>query len=154
MPDYNCYYQSSQTGGSHSITADPQFNNASSSDFTLKSSSPCINKGSNYLGSYLDINQVAVPTGGTTDMGAHEYGSSTGTTPPPPTSQAPAVSLTAPANGTTFTAPANITLSANASDADGSISKVEFFYGANKIGEKTSSPYSVSWTNVAAGSYA
>ncbi len=69
------------------------------------------------------------------------------------TNQPPAVSLTAPANGATFPAPANITLSANASDADGSITKVEFFNGAQKLGEATVSPYSYAWNNVAAGTY-
>ena len=43
---------------------------------------------------------------------------------------APSVSLTAPANGASFSAPATITLSASASDPDGSIAKVEFYRGA------------------------
>jgi hypothetical protein len=67
--------------------------------------------------------------------------------------QAPAVSITSPANNASFTAPASITVSANASDADGSISKVEFFQGATKLGEDTSSPYSFAWNSVPAGSY-
>jgi len=33
------------------------------------------------------------------------------------------------------------------------VSKVEFFQGAVKLGEDTTSPYSYSWTNVAAGNY-
>ncbi|MFT3824229.1 MAG: Ig-like domain-containing protein [Chitinophagaceae bacterium] len=66
---------------------------------------------------------------------------------------APTVSLTAPANNASFTAGSNITLSATASDADGTISKVEFFNGATKLGEATSSPYNYTWTSVAAGSY-
>ncbi|WP_207510658.1 glycosyl hydrolase family 18 protein [Longitalea luteola] len=67
--------------------------------------------------------------------------------------QAPTVSITAPANNATFTAPAGITLTANAADADGSISKVEFFNGSTPIGTATASPYTVNWSNVAAGSY-
>ncbi len=66
---------------------------------------------------------------------------------------APTVSLTAPASGATYTAPANITVSANAADSDGSISKVEFYQGTTRIGEATTSPYSISWSNVAAGTY-
>jgi RHS repeat-associated protein len=65
----------------------------------------------------------------------------------------PSVSLTAPTNGQVFTAPANITLTATASDTDGSISKVEFFAGASLLGEDTTGPYSYAWTNVAAGNY-
>ncbi|MGX5819288.1 discoidin domain-containing protein [Chitinophaga lutea] len=67
---------------------------------------------------------------------------------------APTVSLTAPAPNATFTAPASITVSANAADSDGTVSKVEFFQGSIKIGEDASSPYSITWTNVAAGNYA
>src|SRR3954452_21189712 len=39
----------------------------------------------------------------------------------------PTVTLTQPANGATFTSPATVNLAANASDSDGSITKVEFF---------------------------
>jgi len=70
-----------------------------------------------------------------------------------PANQPPAASLTAPANGATFTAPASITVSASASDADGTISKVDFFAGTTPIGTDTTSPYSITWNNVAAGSY-
>lgn len=66
---------------------------------------------------------------------------------------APVVSLTSPAAGATFTAPATIALAATASDRDGSVAKVEFFNGSTKLGEDTSSPYTYSWSGVAAGSY-
>src|SRR5205085_1358365 len=62
--------------------------------------------------------------------------------------QPPTASLTAPANGATFTAPATITVSANASDTDGTISKVDFFAGSTLIGTDTTSPYSITWSNV------
>ncbi len=68
--------------------------------------------------------------------------------------QPPTVALTAPAAGSTFNAGATITLSANASDSDGSVSKVEFFRGTTSLGSDTSAPYSVSWSGAAAGSYA
>jgi hypothetical protein len=67
--------------------------------------------------------------------------------------QPPIVSLTAPANGATFTAPATITVSATASDSDGTVTKVDFFAGATLIATDTTSPYGISWTNVAAGTY-
>jgi hypothetical protein len=66
---------------------------------------------------------------------------------------APTVSITAPANGATYTAPANVTITANAADSDGSISKVEFYNGTTLIGTATASPYTVTWSNVAAGTY-
>lgn len=70
-----------------------------------------------------------------------------------PNNVPPSVTLTAPANGASYTAPATITLSATASDSDGTISRVDFYSGSTLLGSDTSSPYSFSWTNVPAGSY-
>jgi hypothetical protein len=67
--------------------------------------------------------------------------------------QPPSVSLTAPAFGAVFTAPALITLSATASDSDGTIARVDFYTGTTLIGTDMSSPYGMQWSNVAAGSY-
>jgi hypothetical protein len=65
----------------------------------------------------------------------------------------PAVTLTQPTDGATFTPPATVNLAAAASDADGSVTKVEFFNGAAKLGEDTTAPYSFTWSGVAAGTY-
>jgi hypothetical protein len=65
----------------------------------------------------------------------------------------PAVSLTAPGSGTSFMAPASTTVAATATDAAGSVVRVDFYAGATLIGSDTTSPYSVSWSNVPAGSY-
>jgi chitodextrinase len=70
-----------------------------------------------------------------------------------PGNNAPTVSISSPAGGASFTAPATVSITASAADADGSISKVEFYNGATKLGEATSSPYTYSWTSVAAGAY-
>jgi len=67
--------------------------------------------------------------------------------------RAPTVTLTAPANGATLTAPATVTLSATASDPDGTISKVEFYNGTTLLNTDTTSSYSYSWSSVAAGTY-
>ena len=74
--------------------------------------------------------------------------SGSGTTNTPPT-----VTLTSPATGTTATAPATLTFAATASDPDGTVAKVEFYAGSTLIGPSTSAPYSLTWTNVAAGTY-
>jgi hypothetical protein len=71
----------------------------------------------------------------------------------PPANTPPTVTLTSPANGATFTAPATLTLTATASDSDGTIANVRFFAGATLVGTDTSAPFSVPWSNVAAGSY-
>jgi pectate lyase len=65
----------------------------------------------------------------------------------------PAVSITSPANQATYNAPASVSIDVNASDPDGSISKVEFYNGNQVLGTDNTSPYSFSWTNVAAGTY-
>src|SRR5262249_31768438 len=44
-------------------------------------------------------------------------------------------------------------LSATASDSDGSVVKVEFFANGQRLGEDTSSPYSLLWTNANVGAY-
>jgi RHS repeat-associated protein len=64
---------------------------------------------------------------------------------------APSIAVTA--TPTTATAPANVVLSADASDADGSVKQVEFFNGTTSLGKSTSAPYSFNWNNVAYGSY-
>lgn len=66
---------------------------------------------------------------------------------------APSVTVTNPANGSSFASLSSITLGASASDSDGTVLKVEFYEGANKLGEDATSPYSISWNNVMPGSY-
>jgi len=66
---------------------------------------------------------------------------------------APTVSLTAPANGSTYMAPASVTISATANDSDGSISKVEFYQGTTLLNTDTGFPYTFNWTGVTAGTY-
>jgi hypothetical protein len=70
-----------------------------------------------------------------------------------PSNQPPLVSLTAPQSGAIFDAPATITLDATASDADGSIARVDFYSGTTMIGTAATNPYRASWTNVGAGTY-
>lgn len=67
--------------------------------------------------------------------------------------QAPLVTLANPVSGSDSPAPASLTLAAAASDADGSVSRVEFYNGSTKLGEATSAPYRFTWSAVAAGSY-
>ncbi len=89
----------------------------------------------------------------TDNGGAATTSSAVNITVTAPTNAPPTVSLTSPTNGATFTAPATVSLAATAQDTDGTITKVEFFQGATKLGEDTTSPYTLTWTNVPAGSY-
>ena len=66
--------------------------------------------------------------------------------------QRPTVSLTSPVANAIYTAPATVPLAATAaSTSGGTVSKVAFYDGTTLVGTATTSPYSVSWTGVAAG---
>lgn len=65
----------------------------------------------------------------------------------------PIVTLTNPPDGGVFHAPAEIQLTAAAEDPDGTIARVEFYEGDNKLGESVAAPYELGWSNVAAGTY-
>ncbi|XMO87930.1 glycosyl hydrolase [Algibacter sp. AS12] len=65
----------------------------------------------------------------------------------------PTVSITAPANSSTFKEGEAITITASASDLDGTISLVEFYAGAIKLGEDATEPYSYVWSNASVGSH-
>jgi uncharacterized protein (TIGR03118 family) len=54
----------------------------------------------------------------------------------------PTVSITNPADGATFTSPADATVQATANDADGTVARVEFFDGTDSLGSLTAPPYS------------
>ena len=66
----------------------------------------------------------------------------------------PIVSITSPANNATFTPPATITITANATETNGSITQVAFYNGTSLLGTSVTSPYSYNWTNVPLGNYA
>lgn len=68
-------------------------------------------------------------------------------------SDAPVVTITAPANNTIYTAPASITVSATATIGTGTITKVQFFNGTTLLGEDLTAPYSFTLSNVVAGNY-
>ncbi len=65
----------------------------------------------------------------------------------------PSVAITTPTSGATYTAPASISLTANAADSDGSVTKVQYFIGGVSAGQSTAAPWTVNWTNVPAGTY-
>jgi len=65
----------------------------------------------------------------------------------------PGLTLTAPSNGATFLAPANITLSATVTTNSHTINQVQFYNGSTLLATDPSPPYTATWTNVPAGSY-
>jgi glucose/arabinose dehydrogenase/plastocyanin len=60
--------------------------------------------------------------------------------------QPPAVSITSPTNGSSFTAPATVAIVADAHDPDGSVTNVAFFDGATPLGQTNQTPYQVTAT--------
>jgi len=70
-----------------------------------------------------------------------------------PPNQPPSVTLTVSNQGATFTAPASITIAANASDTDGTIAQVAFYANGTPIGTDNTAPYGAIWSGVAAGTY-
>lgn len=70
------------------------------------------------------------------------------TTPPP------VITITNPDNGDILTEGGFFTINATASEAGGSIVKVQFFVGdTTKIGESTTAPYSANWIDPDLGTY-
>src|ERR1039457_3861615 len=65
----------------------------------------------------------------------------------------PTVAIISPTNGASFTAPANVPITANASDPDGSVTNVAFFDGSTFLGGTNNTPYTVTAT-LATGSHA
>ncbi|HEY5913173.1 MAG TPA: CotH kinase family protein, partial [Verrucomicrobiae bacterium] len=65
--------------------------------------------------------------------------------------QPPDVAVTSPVDGATVMVPDNLLIAAAASDADGSVVKVEFFVDGIKLGETTNAPLNCLWSNAVAG---
>ncbi|HUU28526.1 MAG TPA: Ig-like domain-containing protein [archaeon] len=65
----------------------------------------------------------------------------------------PAVEVTAPAEGASFSPGADFKITAEAYDNDGSVALVEFFQDDTKLGEDDTSPYEFTWSSVPAGTY-
>jgi len=66
--------------------------------------------------------------------------------------QAPTVTLTSPAANAQFNAPADVTVSANATD-DGAVSKVEFYRNGLLVNTDTTAPYSYLMAGLPVGTY-
>ncbi|MCP5244617.1 MAG: DNRLRE domain-containing protein [Burkholderiales bacterium] len=70
-----------------------------------------------------------------------------------PVNSAPTVSMTAPTAGAAFIEGSPVLMVANASDADGSIAKVEFYADGVLLNEDLTSPYEFSWANATVGAH-
>ena len=67
----------------------------------------------------------------------------------------PSVSITTPISDSNFLPGTDITITAEAEDSDGMVTKVDFFANGNiKLGEVTTAPYTLTWQNAEEGEYA
>lgn len=67
--------------------------------------------------------------------------------------QLPTVSITSPRTGTGVTVGSATTITASASDSDGTIASVQFYANGAQLGSVSTPPYSVNWTPTAEGYY-
>jgi outer membrane protein assembly factor BamB len=72
---------------------------------------------------------------------------------PPANNTPPTITLTSPMSGASYLAPANITLTATATDTDGTITKVEFYQGSSLINTDTTFPYTYTVNNLPMANY-
>jgi len=73
---------------------------------------------------------------------------------PKQANRAPSASISAPVAGAIFAAGSSITVAAAASDADGSIARVDFYVDGVRLGRDTTAPYAITWSNAATGTHA
>jgi Big-like domain-containing protein len=86
------------------------------------------------------------PFGVAADIGADEAAALITNTPP-------TVTITSPKPGAKLSSTDPVVLSANATDRDGSVQQVAFYANGSLIATDTTAPYSVTWSNTAAGPY-
>lgn len=65
----------------------------------------------------------------------------------------PSISITSPAEAEAFTDASDITISVTATDLDGTITLVEFYDGATKIGESLTAPFNFVWSGATVGTH-
>ena len=98
---------------------------------------------------YMDIKFTSWADGHLNPGGAFSYDRST----PASGNLPPTVAIDSPINGASFTAPANVTITATANDSDGSVTNVAFFDGGTFLGETNNVPYTVT-ASLATGPHA
>jgi len=66
----------------------------------------------------------------------------------------PSVSISNPASGAVFAAPANVNIAADATVSSGTVTNVQFFTNGISLGSVQTAPFSLTANNLAAGAYA
>ncbi len=89
-------------------------------------------------------------SGGTGDVWVNKFEVKVNTTP---TNNAPTVSLTAPTEGQNFAAGTTVNVAANASDSDGTVTKVDFYVDNVLKLSDTTAPYTYAATGLTTGAH-
>jgi Bacterial Ig domain len=125
------------------VNANPQFVSGGT-NFQLQASSPDINAGYNTTSIVVeDLNGLLRSS--TPSIGAYEYSGSS--------SFPPVVAITNPASGISVSNGSNVTITATASETNGTITNISLYNGAALLGSSSSSPYTYTMTDPAAGIY-
>jgi hypothetical protein len=110
---------------------------------------------------YAQFGDAYFPFGWTAMIGAEDVVAPSGSITVLEDNFVPTIAITGPVGAGAYVnqpayfdiAPTNITVTADVTIERGTITKVEFFEGATKIGEDTTAPYSVTWNNVPVGAH-
>jgi hypothetical protein len=129
------HWDASQAG-----SGDPGLVDLANGDYHLNSDSPLLGKGTNLSEYYsVDYEGNPLPDNGAWDIGAFQFQGS--------------VNITSPEAGELFYVPAEITINADVTDININISRVEFYFNSNKLGEDHSFPYNYTWNVDRVGNY-
>jgi glucose/arabinose dehydrogenase len=89
----------------------------------------------------------------TDNLGGVTTSSAVNVTVNPGSNQAPVVSIISPSNGASIPLNTTVTITATASDPDGSIQRVRFYDGATQVEDDQTAPYSTTWAPVTGGAH-
>lgn len=98
---------------------------------------------------YLSLKLTAWGGAGMTGDRSFSYTRSTPSLTPP----TPTISITNPADGTIFDAPANVNIGADAQVSSGTVTNVQFFTNGITAGSVMAPPFNITINNLAAGAY-
>jgi plastocyanin len=124
------------TGGGHTTTSDTSLWSSGSDGFSFVFSA---------AGTY---NYHCIP-----HQSFGMVGTITVTNASAPTNVPPTITISSPASGKVFAAPADVTVQTTPADSDGTVTNVQFLLGASVLGNKSTQPFSMTASNLAAADY-
>ena len=139
------------TASSSGLTVSVNGSGSSDPDGSIASYAWTFGDGGNATGvsaqrTYAKAGSYTVTLTVTDNQGAKTSQAQTVTVASGPVNKPPTVSLTSPSPNSSANIGDVLTLSANAADSDGSVSKVSFYVNGALVAEDQTAPYAVSWT--------